>query len=203
MQMHSPVVRHETSPPPASQTRFFAYSGPPTLREPTAPLEAWFYLPWDVLQAMLEGLRRPAIVIDVTGRVILQNSAATERVRSYPESMRLYQDENGRPYSPGAFVLNASTSQLGGCSIVLWEPTRVTPDGVSKHCSAQWGLTRRQAEVLALLVQGKCNKAIAETLHCAVRTVELHVSAILDKSGCDARARLVASAWEGATAAAA
>ena len=41
------------------------------------------------------------------------------------------------------------------------------------------GLTERQAEVLALMMQGKSNKAISRTLGLAESTVKIHVSAIL------------------------
>jgi DNA-binding NarL/FixJ family response regulator len=43
------------------------------------------------------------------------------------------------------------------------------------------GLTRKQAEVLALLVDGATNLAIASKLNRSRRTVEHHVSAILTK----------------------
>jgi DNA-binding NarL/FixJ family response regulator len=41
------------------------------------------------------------------------------------------------------------------------------------------GLTERQVEVLALMMQGKSNKAICRKLHLAEATVKVHVSAIL------------------------
>jgi len=41
------------------------------------------------------------------------------------------------------------------------------------------GLTKRQAEVLELLAQGKSNKAIARTLGLAMPTVQNHITAIL------------------------
>ena len=41
------------------------------------------------------------------------------------------------------------------------------------------GLTERQIEVLALMMQGKSNKAICRKLHLAEATVKVHVSAIL------------------------
>src|SRR6516162_10012741 len=41
------------------------------------------------------------------------------------------------------------------------------------------GLTERQLDVLALMMQGKSNKAICRVLNLAVPTVKNHVSAIL------------------------
>ena len=40
-------------------------------------------------------------------------------------------------------------------------------------------LTPRQREVLAVMIQGKCNKAICRTLNLAEPTVKNHVTAIL------------------------
>ena len=44
---------------------------------------------------------------------------------------------------------------------------------------AEFGLTARQLEVLALVAQGKSNKAICRILDLAEPTVKIHVSAIL------------------------
>ena len=55
-----------------------------------------------------------------------------------------------------------------------------------------WMLTSRQTDVLALVAVGESNKLIAAKLGCALRTVEVHVTALLRKAGCDSRAELVA-----------
>ena len=44
---------------------------------------------------------------------------------------------------------------------------------------ANLGLTERQVDVLALMMQGKSNKAICRVLHLAEPTVKKHVTAIL------------------------
>jgi DNA-binding NarL/FixJ family response regulator len=49
----------------------------------------------------------------------------------------------------------------------------------SKTGAADLGLTERQMEVLALMMQGKSNKAISRVLDLAEPTVKIHVSAIL------------------------
>jgi DNA-binding CsgD family transcriptional regulator len=54
----------------------------------------------------------------------------------------------------------------------------------------KWSLTPRQAEVLALVVRGEANKTIAATLGCSVRTIEVHLTALFEKSQCDSRAEL-------------
>ena len=49
----------------------------------------------------------------------------------------------------------------------------------AKAGAADLGLTARQIEVLALMMQGKSNKAISRVLDLAEPTVKIHVSAIL------------------------
>ena len=56
-------------------------------------------------------------------------------------------------------------------------------------------LTPRQVDVMTRLVRGDCNKEIAAYLSISRRTVEIHVAALLDKSGCDSRARFIAQFW--------
>ena len=51
--------------------------------------------------------------------------------------------------------------------------------------------------VLQLVAQGMSNRAVAVNLECAESTVELHVTALLEKSHCDSRAHLVARLWSG------
>jgi DNA-binding CsgD family transcriptional regulator len=56
------------------------------------------------------------------------------------------------------------------------------------------GLTRREAEILALLSDGLRNSAIAKRLFISTKTVDHHVSAILTKLGVQSRAEAVAIA---------
>lgn len=57
-----------------------------------------------------------------------------------------------------------------------------------------FGLTRREAEILALLSEGLRSSLIARRLFVAPKTVEHHVSAILTKLGVTSRAEAVALA---------
>jgi DNA-binding CsgD family transcriptional regulator len=61
----------------------------------------------------------------------------------------------------------------------------------------RWFLTARQAQVLGQLAYGLSNRAIAAELRCAESTVELHVTALLEKSLCESRAQLVSRLWSG------
>jgi DNA-binding NarL/FixJ family response regulator len=54
------------------------------------------------------------------------------------------------------------------------------------------GITRREADTLALVAAGLGNAAIAEQLYVSVRTVESHVSSLLAKLGARNRTELAA-----------
>jgi DNA-binding CsgD family transcriptional regulator len=56
---------------------------------------------------------------------------------------------------------------------------------------ARWSLTTREAEVLAPIVRGESNRAIATALGLTLRTIELHVTRLLEKAGVANRAALI------------
>lgn len=56
------------------------------------------------------------------------------------------------------------------------------------------GITAREADVLALIAEGRSNREIADRLVISPRTVEKHVEMLLAKSGTSTRAQLVAVA---------
>jgi DNA-binding CsgD family transcriptional regulator len=60
------------------------------------------------------------------------------------------------------------------------------------RAARRFALTRRQREVARLLMRGASNKEIAAELGCAERTVELHVTALMRKTGTANRTQLAA-----------
>jgi DNA-binding CsgD family transcriptional regulator len=75
--------------------------------------------------------------------------------------------------------LAAACGQLAG----------VTPEGVPVAWVGR-GITRREADVLRLVVEGHANKEIAQRLYLSVRTVEKHVESLLRKTGTKTRTQL-------------
>jgi DNA-binding NarL/FixJ family response regulator len=69
--------------------------------------------------------------------------------------------------------------------------------GPAELCSL--GLRRRQAEVLALLMQGKTARQIASELYLSPRTVEKHIAGAYQQLGaagrCQAVITALCSAW--------
>jgi DNA-binding CsgD family transcriptional regulator len=60
---------------------------------------------------------------------------------------------------------------------------------------ARWQLTPRHQEVLRELLKGGGNLEIARTLGCSQRTVETHITAMLERAGVDSRLALLAAFW--------
>lgn len=70
---------------------------------------------------------------------------------------------------------------------------RVAPDEASPGAAL---LTRRQAEILPLLVAGQTDREIATTLFLSPRTVEHHVASIAARLGVRSRAAIVGAAHD-------
>lgn len=66
------------------------------------------------------------------------------------------------------------------------------PDATIGIVPGSLGLTRRQTDVLRLLVQGKPNKLICRDLNLSEGTVKVHVSAILKALNVQSRAQVIA-----------
>ncbi|GAB2647063.1 response regulator [Nocardia goodfellowii] len=93
----------------------------------------------------------------------------------------------GRPFSPDVLqrMVDAAIAARTG-------PPAETPDA-----SAAFGLTPREAEVLALVAEGHANAEIAELLHIGITTVKTHVTNLMAKTGATNRVRLAAVARPG------
>jgi DNA-binding NarL/FixJ family response regulator len=73
-------------------------------------------------------------------------------------------------------------------------PGPALPDGASRRSATDLGLTPRQADVLALLLQGKPTKLICRELDLAEGTVKVHIAAILRVLGVSNRTQAVLTA---------
>lgn len=57
----------------------------------------------------------------------------------------------------------------------------------------QFDLSKREGEIVGLVIEGLSNKAIGETLHISEKTVKTHMSSIMKKTGVNSRAALMSS----------
>jgi DNA-binding NarL/FixJ family response regulator len=65
------------------------------------------------------------------------------------------------------------------------------PHGLDDANRGLTEMTPAERRVLGLLTQGMSNRAIASALVLSPRTVESHVSSMLEKSGCSQRCELL------------
>ncbi len=130
------------------------------------------------------------------------------------EKAAAYWDERGIPYETALALSFGGTDaklealrildRLGAIPLASKVREALKGEGVShvprgpsqETRQSPLGLTPRQAQVLELLAQDLTNAEIAEHLYVSPRTVEHHVSAILDKLGADGRRDAVAKARE-------
>jgi len=70
-------------------------------------------------------------------------------------------------------------------------PPPLPPKGLNDTNNNLMGMSPAERRVLGLLTQGMTNRAIASALVLSPRTVESHVSSMLEKSGCRQRCELL------------
>ncbi len=94
-----------------------------------------------------------------------------------------------------AWDAGATLSQEAAVAEALaFELPLMTSPGSADAAAVERGLTRRELEVLRLLVAGRSNPAIGEALFISSRTAQTHVTAILAKLGVASRTEAAAVA---------
>lgn len=150
-----------------------------------------------VLQPTLEAIAAPAFVLDRRGNPLYANASGVSALRLDRALEGELREAVLRPGNPTRLAVT-NLAEPGvppyHLAVVRLQPTDSTVK-VARF-AAEWKLTPREAQVLGLLANGHANKAIAVTLGCAVATVEIHVSRVLEKSQCDSRAAVAARFWQ-------
>ena len=84
-----------------------------------------------------------------------------------------------------------------GRSTLAPEATDALIQATRKRVSQKdYGLTKRECEVLALMADGQSNAEIAERLIISVATAKFHVHGVLTKLGVSSRTEAVSMAWQ-------
>ena len=103
---------------------------------------------------------------------------------------------SGSSWRAGSIFLPTSSTRAPAAAAAAGQPAPAE----RRPSPAELGLTERQVEVLALMMQGKSNKLICRALDLAEPTVKNHVSAILKALGVSNRTEAVlavaALGWE-------
>ena len=84
-------------------------------------------------------------------------------------------------------------AQRGRLRLEEPEDTTASPEGRPSPATSL-GLTRREAEVLALVAEGRTNRQIGQALFITPKTASVHVSRILAKLGVTGRGEAAAIA---------
>jgi DNA-binding CsgD family transcriptional regulator len=154
-----------------------------------------------VLTVALDLLGTAAFVVKEPGHVLLANTpgrrlleiASTGTLEEIKSSMPSLE-----PTSPYALTPVGRIS--GGEAYLAVRRNPTSTDGHSARVSAlavRWRLTRRQMDVLALIMDGHSNGSIAETLDISAKTVEQHLKLLFQKAGVKRRSLLIARAHRG------
>lgn len=151
-----------------------------------------------VLEAALAAYSGEAYLLRADGRIEFANEVGAARMRRsarevveqittalavYPKRTELELHAIHGDGIPPMFLAtrsSAPTSDLEGRLSVV---------------QVEWRLTPRQVDVLRRLVVGDSNKEVAARLALALRTVELHVGALMRRAKVDSRLRLVTRFW--------
>jgi len=142
--------------------------------------------------------------LDMAGPEAPADAVVTDRGAAAPSAPVVRLGPGGLPPDAGPeLILAAVRLVAAGFRVEPAEPAagRVEPveaaaSGVepAEPVAARGGLSPREREVLALIVEGAPNKAIARALGISVRTAKFHVAAILAKLAAHNRAEAVAIA---------
>ena len=89
---------------------------------------------------------------------------------------------------------NIGVSRVGqvcreaGLEVLNTKPEQIASSVISQH---PLGLTKRESQVLELIISGLTNQAIADKLNRSIRTIEHHVSAVLAKFNVENRVEVI------------
>lgn len=149
------------------------------------------------LDAALEAVPASAFVLGLRGRVCHANALGRALLASSsaPTTELLAVLAAGVSAPPRGVTV--TPLEYPGHALAVFHPDAADAGARASAAAVRWGLSDRQREVLALLADGTSNRAIAEALGCAPATVDVHVSAILERAGAQGRAELVARLWTG------
>jgi len=143
------------------------------------------------LEATMEILPAPAFLVDVKGALRHANTAGHVLLETDRATRAKLRDavRGGLPTAQLTPVVGAGLAPH--FLVTLAPPADETGHRVAL-ARERWSLTPRQAEVLARVAAGEPNKTIAARLGCEVKTVEVHVTALLRKSDSESRTGLLA-----------
>ncbi len=155
------------------------------------------FRPWSeaALEAALEALGTVSLVVDERGSAKASNRLAREWLATDPAHAAA-EVRRSLAASPGqgAFSVRRLDGEEGSHFLLVRRASmdqnrvaRCVEEVVARHA-----VTPAQARVLALLVTGASNRSMAAQLGVSERTVEVHITALLNELDADSRGGLIA-----------
>jgi DNA-binding CsgD family transcriptional regulator len=150
------------------------------------------------LVTALEAVASPSFLVTASGNIEHANLIGRRALEQHPGEVRTGVRDRlakcARPHGSPPIQVDQAGAPSRSVVVIRDEPW-VEAARMSAAARA-WGLSARQAEVLAHLVRGDTNKDIAVKLGVSPRTVEIHTSAILRKAGAETRTHLARLVWQ-------
>jgi DNA-binding CsgD family transcriptional regulator len=149
------------------------------------------------VQAALENISSAAFIISATGAVERSNARARALMESGGgQAVQLLWQALGDP-TPSADFEISPLFTYGNVVHYLAVQRAENGTGIDRLAIAvhRWKLTGQEAKVFANLVTGDSNRQIAAKIGCAERTVELHVTHILQRLDVESRNAAIAKFW--------
>jgi DNA-binding CsgD family transcriptional regulator len=152
-----------------------------------------------MLEAALDAIGRVAFIVAENGRILEANAAARALLEKDSTTTReqILAAVTARGDHPRWLVTRARADGQRDEVLVL-ERSRTGDERTSTRvaeAATRWSLTRRQQDILAKVAEGNANQSIAAMLGLSERTVEVHVTALLDKAQVECRSELVAKVY--------
>jgi DNA-binding CsgD family transcriptional regulator len=148
-----------------------------------------------VLEAALDAIPSCAFVVSATGAVREANTAGRAWLAADPSRYAVVRAAASGRGDPALFTVTHVDGGGNGPQRLLVHRGRHDSGPRVMAAASRWGFTRRQTELLALLVDGLSNRVVAATLAISERTVETHLTAMFEKAQVEGRAELVAGVW--------
>lgn len=146
------------------------------------------------LLATLHAIPSAAMIVDRLGNVVLANQAGRDFAATLEAADLVARVEAARQGIGATLTITELAPGRRGPVLAVRNVDEPSLMVLLKRAAEQFALTKAQTRVLAQIARGHANRGIASELGISERTVEAHVTAILEKLGVDCRAAAVAAA---------
>ncbi|HEY3494476.1 MAG TPA: helix-turn-helix transcriptional regulator [Polyangiaceae bacterium] len=143
------------------------------------------------LDATLGAIEVPSLILDRKGNVEHLNDPARRLATTRPDLLAAARAALVRP-SPLFRLHPVLVRGVPASTLVTLCPS---PLDLKNGSAKEWRLTPRQKAVLELVVEGLSNKQVASRLGISEGTVELHMTAVFQRTRTSSRAELIARFW--------